>query len=339
LVIRPDFDELRESLIHLWRRNLPDASQPRLEWMYREGGAQGWILRDVHESLIGAAGLMPRQFSLGGAVVEAGAAIDLNVDRGNRVVGPALALARAVIESAEADGRAFLYAMPISSAAAVLQRVGYSVIGEMTSWTLLLRSEFKLREKLRSGMLAKLAAPLVDTAMWLRSPVNRHRLPPSVAVETGKTFDDRFDRLWNRAVRRFDVIGVRSTSFLTWRFTRCHEVEYQTFALIKQRDRELLGYLVWYRDHNCFVISDLLTADENSTVWLLAEFTRHARAAGVDAIRFSCLASHSFNRQLSAVGFSRRAGARPVLVRPSAHRPMSSDHSWYLTTADRDTDL
>jgi hypothetical protein len=339
LVRRPDFAELRESLIHLWSRNLPDASPQRLEWLYRDGGAQGWILRDVHESLIGAAGLLPRQFSLGGDIVDAGAAIDLNVDRGNRIVGPALSLARAVVSTAEAEGRAFLYGMPISSAAAVLQRVGYAAVGEMTSWTLLLRSEFKLRQKLRSGMLAKLAAPLVDATMRLTSPARCHRLPPSVAVESCRTFDDRFDRLWNRAVRRFDIIGVRSTSFLNWRFARCHDVEYQAFALIKQRDRELLGYLVWYRDENSFVISDLLTTDENSTTWLLAEFTRHAHAAGVDAIRFSCLASNSFYRQLADAGFSRRAGARPVLVRPSAHLPMSSDHSWYMTTADRDTDL
>ncbi len=326
-ITQPDVSELREPLLELWRRNLPDASPSRFKWLYESGRAEALLLGEPQ--VVGSAGLLRRRFAIAGEVVSGGAAIDLNVDESQRSVGPALTLARALIRMAEQGGLACLYGLPIQRAAAVLKRSGYRQIGVVSNWTKLLRSEFKLRGVLRSRFAARLAAPFVDMALRLKSS---HRpLPADVVVASPAAFDERFDRLWNSAANRFGVLGERSADYLTWRFSQCPDLKYEIFTLA--RHGVLLGYVVWYRSADSVCIADML-AEKDSTDLLLSEFTRLARRERADAIRLSCFGSPEFYRQVEAAGFSRRQDSYPVLVRSSA---VSDD--WYLTMADHDTDV
>ncbi|MBC7817533.1 MAG: GNAT family N-acetyltransferase [Planctomycetaceae bacterium] len=331
-IAQPTLADLREPLLALWNRNLPDASRDRFEWLYGTGRADGLLLGD--RQIIGGAGLMRRRFAIAGQVIEGGAAIDLNVDAEQRSVGPAMTLARAVMKLADENGVSCLYGFPIPRAAGVLKRCGYRQLGEMSNWTMLLRSEAKLRGVLRSSLAAKLAAPLVDIGLRWKSSESTWRLPQQVMVETPVTFDERFNRLWRTAAQRFGVLGERSSDYLKWRFTKCPELKYECFALTGRGSGELLGYVVWYRSEESICIADLLAVDDSATELLLAEFTRQARRQRADAIRLSCFAAPQFYAQLEAVGFSRRKDSYPVLVRmPDA----ASD--WYLTMADHDTDV
>lgn len=327
-VTQPDVSELREPLLSLWRRNLPNASSSRFTWLYESGRAEAFLLGEPQA--VGSAGCLSRRFAIAGQTVEGGAAIDLNVDESQRSVGPALTLARAVIQAADQNGRACLYGLPIPRASAVLKRSGYRQIGAISNWTKLLRSEFKLRDVLRSEFAAKLAAPMVDAALRLKSS-DRRRLPADVTAELPTSFDERFDKLWQRATRRFGVIGERTADYLTWRFSQCPDIKYETFALSKRA--ELLGYVVWYRAGESICIADFL-ADDESTELLLSQFSRVARKRRADAIRMSCFGPPEFYRQLQAAGFSRRQDSTAVLVRTS-----DTTNHWYLTMADHDTDV
>lgn len=327
-VFRPEVSELREPLLELWCRNLPNASSSRFGWLYESGRAEAFLLGEPR--VVGSAGCLSRRFAIGGEIVEGGAAIDLNVDESQRSVGPALTLARAVTQAADQQGLACLYGLPIPSAAAVLKRCGYRQIGKISNWTKLLRSETKLRDVLRSSLAAKLVAPLVDAALRWKSS-DSHRLPTDVVAESPTEFDERFDKLWRRVAKRFDVLGERTADYLTWRFSRCPDIKYEIFALTKRG--ELLGYVVWYRAGESIGIADLLVDDESSEL-LLSEFTRLARRRRADAIRVSCFGPPEFYRQLEAAGFSRRQDSTAVLVR----MPAAADH-WYLTMADHDTDV
>ena len=316
----------------LWHRNLPGASRERFEWLYGTGRAETLLLGE--RPIIGAAGLLRRRFSIAGEVVEGGAAIDLNVDERQRSVGPAMTLARAVMKLAEENGCVCLYGFPIPRAAGILKRCGYRQLGAVSNWTKLLRSEGKLRNVLRSSLAARLAAPLVDLALRWKSSGREARLPQSVVTETSATFDERFDRLWQTAARRYGVLGERSADYLRWRFTKCPELKYECFALKRRDDGELLGYVVWYRSDESVCIADLLGVDDAATELLLAEFTRQARRLKADAIRMACFGPPPFYSLLESAGFSRRQDSYPVLVR----MPEVADDV-YLTMADHDTDV
>lgn len=331
-ITRPTVNELREPLLDLWRRNLPDASRDRFEWMYGTGNAEAVVLGDP--KLIGAAGLMHRQFLVDGEVFDGGAAIDLNVDADQRSVGPAMTLARAVLQLADENGLLATYGFPIPRAAGVLKRCGYRQIGVVSNWTKLLRSEEKLRSVLRSSLAAKVASPLVDFALQWKSSRSTPGLPKNAVIETPIAFDERFDRLWRKAAQRYGALGERSAKYLRWRFTKCPEVRYECFAISQCRGGELLGYIVWYRSNNSMCIADLLADGDATTRLLLAEFARQARKRKADAIRLSCYAPSSFYSQLELAGFSRRKDSYPVLVRmPDWGGEM------YLTMADHDTDV
>ncbi len=331
-IAQPTLANLREPLLALWHRNLPDASRDRFEWLYGTGHADGLLLGG--RQVIGGAGLMHRRFAIAGEVVKGGAAIDLNVDSQQRSVGPAMTLARAVMRLADERGVSCLYGFPIPRAAGVLKRCGYRQLGEMSNWTMMLRSEIKLRGVLRSSLAAKLAAPLVDAGLRWKSPDKNWRLPQQVVSETPTTFDERFNRLWQTAAQRFGVLGERSANYLKWRFSKCPELKYECFALKGRSCGELLGYVVWYRSDESICIADLLAVDDSATELLLAEFTRKARRLRADAIRMACFAMPKFYAQLEAIGFSRRKDSYPVLVRTPE---TASD--WYLTMADHDTDV
>ncbi len=331
-VTHPTVSELREPLLELWHRNLPDASRDRFEWLYGTGRAEALVLGE--RDLIGSAGLMKRRFSIAGEVVKGGAAIDLNVDERQRSVGPAMTLARAVMKLADENGVSCLYGFPIRQAAGVLKRCGYRQLGEISNWTKLLRSKVKLTSVLRSALAAKLAAPLVDVALRWKSSGNAPRLPQSVVIENRVAFDERFDRLWQTAAQRFGVLGERSADYLRWRFTKCPELKYECFALARAGGGELLGYIVWYRCGESVCIADLLAVDDAATELLLAEFTRQARRLRADAIRLACFGPPQFYSLLESAGFSRRQDSYPVLVRmPEVVGDI------FMTMADHDTNV
>lgn len=331
-VSQPTIAELREPLLKLWHRNLPDASRDRFEWLYGSGRAEALVLGE--RPIIGAAGLMRRRFAIDGELVEGGAAIDLNVDESQRSVGPAMTLARAVLKLAANNGCTVVYGFPIAKAAGVLKRCGYRQVGVVSNWTKLLRSETKLRGVLRSSLAAKVAAPVADFVLRWKSSSAEPRLPTDITARNGVAFDARFDRLWERISQRGGVIGERSADYLRWRFTKCPEVKYECFTLSRRGNDELLGYVVWYRSDESICIADLLAVDADTTHLLFAEFTRHARRQKADAIRMSCFAPAAFYSQLETTGFSRRQDSYPVLVRMPE---FTGDIT--LTMADHDTDV
>ena len=333
--------DARELVLDLWARNLPGASWERFDWLYSSGRSQAWLLEGPDGSVIGSAGRLRRRLAIEGRVVEAGVAIDLNVDQRKRTLGPALALVREVARSAQREGLALNYAIPLRAAEAVLKLARYRPIGVMSNWTKLLRSEFTLRRVLQSSWAARVVAPLVDIGMRVRDAAIRSRLPRGVAAETPAAFDERFDRLWQNAFSRFRVIGERTADFLTWRFLNCPQTQYHIFTLVQSKSCELLGYVIWSAAADSVSIADLLASDNSTTTRLLWEFIELIRGTGAAAIRLSCFASDEFYRALQAAGLSRRGDGLTVLVKTldtMGNKSTATDNgqNWYLTMADHD---
>lgn len=342
-VTQPDVTSLREPLLDLWRRNLPEAAEHRFEWLYGSGRARAWLLDGGGVTPAGAAGLMLRRMAVAGRLVDGGTAIDLNVDQTQRSAGPALALVRAVTGAADREGREVLFGMPNRAATAVMKRAGYRELGEFSCWTRLLRTQPQLQGVLRVKWASRLLAPLTDVGLRLLSADWRTHRPRDIIAEPLARFDNRFDTLWSRAASRFDVIGERTEDYLNWRFTNCPDLDYEIFTLAERATGELLGYVVWYPDEGAVSISDLLAIDGPTTSLLLSEFSRFARGTSAVAIRLACFGSPDFYRLLQRAGFRRRQNRHPVLGRlggaGAAESALRDGANWFLTMADSDTDV
>ena len=342
-VCQPDLRRDRASILELWKRNLPTASEDRYAWLYETGRATGWLLKSAEGAVVGAAGLMGRTMNVSGGLLPAGQAIDLNVDKKHRTIGPALGLGRAVTATVKQHQRGLIYAFPDPKSELVLRRVGYKVLGSLGRWAKPLRCEGPLKGWLRHTLPRKAAAVTVDSLLHLTSPEAFYRRPADVRVHVTDHFDARFDALWQTAARQFHVVGERTSAYLTWRFCQCPEVRHRVFCL-SNADHELLAYLVYSCRAGTVHIGDFLFANSRNLDLLLVEFLQLMRRQEVEAIITVYLGSSMVCRKLEKYGFWKRPSEWKTLVYVD-QRQLGSDlnrvldeESWHLTRADVDTD-
>jgi hypothetical protein len=344
VITNPNAPPDKSRLLALWRRNLPTASEGRLAWLYDGGRATNWFVSTQTGDVVGATGLMRRRMKLGPHLLEAGNAIDFNVDQEHRSVGPALQLQRAVTGSLPSSAMPLVYALPSPEATAVMKRTGYRVLGQLNRWARPLHSEYKLRERIKPRLLAKLAGFCIDAGMWLRSAEFSHHCPASLCSEVLDGFDKRFDHFWKLAARQFPVVGERTASYLDWRFQQCPDLKYRVFCL-SDIDRQLVGYVVYFLSEGHAYISDMLFADRPALHLLLGEFLQHLRDIDTQSAQFEYFGAPFVTEALQAFGFSNRGSRRPVLVylNERAAGPNVADilksENWFLTKADCDTDV
>jgi hypothetical protein len=288
---------------------------------------------------------MLRDMSLAGARVRVGQAIDLNVLTEHRSVGPALKLQRSLIDSTRERGIPLVYAVPSKNADPIMRRIGYRVVGRIERWVRPLRSEYKVRERLRFRPLVKPVSLAIDQALRLLSAERTYRRPQGTEVEHPTTFDDRFDRLWMRAASQFAVAGERTQHYLRWRYERCPDAAYRTLCLTDAR-HELTAYVVYSTDDDGFAcISDLLFVDERALDVLLAEFLRHLRGERISSVCMFYFGSSRVSAALRRFGFSSRFTERQLYVyidrsaSPADSARVMDRENWFFTKADSDTDV
>jgi hypothetical protein len=79
--------------------------------------------------------------------------------------------------------------------------------------------------------------------------------PRGLTVRVVQQFDERFDRLFEESAREFDLIRVRSSDYLNWRFADPRGGSYTSLAV--EEGDELLGYAVYRMSGDRGYISDL----------------------------------------------------------------------------------
>jgi predicted N-acetyltransferase YhbS len=325
----------RQAILELWQRNLPEADPSRFAWLYDRGPTQGLVLRSDADEAVGSTGLMRRTLRAFGRDVEAAQAVDLNVDRQHRTIGPALALQRAAIDSARQAGLPLIYGFPNPQSEAVLRRAGYREIGRLGRWVKPLSS--------RRLALPSWLAFAADRLLPLVSPETYRRLPAGLRAERIGRFDERFDRLFEAATARLPIVGHRTAAYLAWRFARRPHVGHHAIGLF-DRGNGLLAYVVWRWHRGTACVGDLLAAEPTHLEMLLAELLRRLRRRQTEAVVVSYLGHGDVCAVLARLGFWPRPldwkamlHIDPAAVGPDVDRWLRPDH-WYLTRADLDTD-
>jgi hypothetical protein len=90
-----------------------------------------------------------------------------------------------------------------------------------------------------SGALATLGSAITTAARIASSPLRRARRMPVVRLTS---FDDRVDRLWERARRADKAMIIREQHYLNWRYCRRPDATYVLYAV--ERGSDLDGFLV-----------------------------------------------------------------------------------------------
>ncbi|HLI73252.1 MAG TPA: hypothetical protein VKU86_05180 [Acidimicrobiales bacterium] len=158
-------------------------------------------------------------------------------------------------------------------------------------------------------------------------------------------FDDRVDEIWRRVAPSYQILSVRDTTWLRWRFDDSPKrLSYRRFYIV--RDHQLAGYVVLrpttWRDSPALSIVDYLVSPRDLAA-TMERVARLARAENVVALLCNTLNPQA-RRALRSVGFLRRRnqGFRFVVFTPDEDEvtTMMRDPSrWFLTSADSDIEM
>lgn len=334
-----DFGRDREAVIALWQRNLGDPARraEKFDWFYRDCpyGAPLLILLYHDDTLIGCTGAAPRRMHWRGAIVRAGLLADIAVDADHRTLGPALLLQEALI--AAAVGRFdLLYGFPNRKSLPVAARVGYTLIGKLTRYSLVLRYAAYLRRYL-PGWLATPLGAVLDRARILalawRQPRSR------MTGEWSDDVDPRMDALWHPPFADGTPLGVRDAAASRWRFDAC-PLRRTRFLLLAERPAGRLH--AWFACQvrgNVLCVCDYWCERGSTHVGLevAAALVRAARHDGHASISLSLAGGAALVDGWRRAGFAVRE-AQPVIAKWLAADPPDLNHGepWFLTEADED---
>lgn len=361
--------QVRDELGRLWGENLtiPGGAagiDRKFEWLYvdaperpdgvwllaaDEGGARRWV---------GTAGVGLRRVRAGGRELRAAVLADLAVDRDHRTVMPALALVRGV-KAWALEHCDLAYGFPNAHAEGVFKRVGYQPLGTIARWARVLRHAGYV-PRVKEASLPRVPAavkrvvdraadvrPLAAVAGGAVDLVRLAALAPS-AVQAARRVkltwvpvpDERFDAVWETARHEYDVVGVRSSRFLRWRFPASEKL---SLALATALDGGApVAYAVIELDGELAIVRDLFgTRDGVLALLDLLVPAIYPRGAATLSMRYlgapwltEALAARGWverqNDRLITVGVAERVDAETRAALTTAAR-------WHLTDADEDT--
>jgi hypothetical protein len=159
----------------------------------------------------------------------------------------------------------------------------------------------KTNNRLLAGLLTILISPVFEKIL-----LRTRKMPTAdrITITRITSFDERFDKLWSMVSGQYQIMVVRNSEYLNWRF-RTPDKQYLIFAA--EKDDEIQGYLVLriktVKNAKAGVIFDMVTQSEDIMQYLVAEAVNVSYQAGADLIIYSSIADRSYYRVLREKGF------------------------------------
>lgn len=340
----PSGNEARAEVAGLWELVYGNFLGARHDWLYVNnpaGPAAVCLLRDENSrKIVGSTALLPRNLCSNGTSLRAGIAADLMVDQRHRSLGPSIFLQKGILGCLAETGIGVVYAFPNPKSVPMTRRIGYRQVAERVALVLPLRSEPFLRERISQAGARKLAALLVDMALYLRPRLFRPVPAAGFRQFTATSFDEAFDDIWSRIRSRFALIGEKTTVFLNWRYRDSPQEQYAVFGLRNQQG--IAGYVVHFqRDQRIHIADFAWDSARISLEELLIRFARWSRSSGVAAVSIALAASPDLIRRWQSAGFLLREVVDPFFVFTPDSEPICIEAgpdcgSWYLVPGDND---
>ena len=348
-VIRADLPTHKPDILRLWSNEAPHPTlfERRYAWSFEEIPSSGpracWLLvNHERQETAGAFCLSQRRFRVDHESMDLYRAADLSVDARHRVIWPARQLVASACNEAKTKGQ-IVFACPNKLAASVLRLSGFVTCGDLIRYAKVLRVEPYLRRMLRHPLAAKAAAVPAQYALQALSYETWKGLPKGLVVAPVEEFDDRFDRLWERAASRFSIVGERTAAYLRWRYQRYPMGGYAATGLFSDDGAVLHAYAIVHGAGDHLTISDLFFERTDRLALLLADVIRRARRAGAASIAVNLFGGEAIIPLLRRFGFSARPDRRPVLFFPATDTErlafLSNPSNWYFTSGDDEEEI
>ncbi|MGD9344558.1 MAG: GNAT family N-acetyltransferase [Candidatus Aminicenantes bacterium] len=315
-----------------WKYNLSPRGDIKLIYVMEDDG-----------QIVGQYANLPLDVIYKGQMILGAEPVDISIEegfRGKKLVVPLFATQPPL---ARAEGIRFGFGFPNEAHYPVGREVlGYKDVGDVLLMRAYLNPLLILAKLVRNPKILDLLRPL---SKWLSRFLYRRRWKESQedgTLEQVTSFDERFDRFWERMIGRYPIMVARHRRYLNWRYVQRPDVEYSTFTAI--RDGELQGFVVLSVQHRFVrqgLVADLLAVDEKTMEILMKQAMRYFLAKGVDMVSSWNWAQTEFLRVVENLGFRRRRVAAPLVCMIFDDQLIDESfitdpQNWYVTLGDSD---
>lgn len=165
-----------------------------------------------------------------------------------------------------------------------------------------------------------------------------------LAIREVKRFDRRFDALWEQASKQFEVVCVRDSKFLNWRYIDTPKNRH--IVLSVEQANEVLGFAVLEIEQSnsagksAYVVDLFAIQDPRVLRSLLSGVVTYFRERGVVRITAWVAEESNLARVFKRAGFISRSDSISVVVHLLTDAPhnhvLLERSNWFITLGDRD---
>ena len=234
---------------------------------------------------------------------------DFCIKKAYRSLGPALALQKHVLQNLNSGE--VLLTFPNNASEKVAIRAGFRPIGNVVAYAKPLKASYVLK-KLNQFSFLKNFSTIINILLFIKNfKIIRSR---EVFVnDSGEKIDERFDKLWENSKSGFSLIGDRSSRYLLWRFFKNPYRSYKILTV--EKEKELLGYFVFYTEDHIAYIDDFLWKGFSDRYFadLFNNFTVFCRKSGYEAIHLNICYNPKIDALLKQNGFVKKKTGGKIL--------------------------
>jgi hypothetical protein len=207
-----------------------NSSSPEFwRWKYFENPAGPAIvtLAVDGERIVGRVGEIPVRIKIGEREVLATHGVDTDILEEYRKGTTFFQMACLASERSKAYGVSFNFGFAVKLTYEIsIESLGFHRAAGVRKYVKILDPTPFLRKALRIPLIpGSMEKGIRGVIAWR----NKRRAGKPAGISELRSFDERFDRLWEEAVKA-EVMVVRNSTYLNWRYTRCPATEYKILA-------------------------------------------------------------------------------------------------------------
>lgn len=313
LSFRPYREGDEEGIYNLHQAALPPERQKNewmrwWYWLYKENPAgEGLIwLAEVDNRIVGQHSLIPLKIKMGNREVLSSWGVDAMTHPDYRRRGIFETISQNLFSDAVKNGITISTGFPNEySRPGLIKKLGWFDVSHISVKCKPLNWNKTIRILINSNFLS---VPLsVGTKLILDKfscRTDKMSLPGDVVITRIYAFDERFDRLWSRVSEQFNIMVIRNSDYLNWRY-RVPGKQYLIYTA--EKNDEVSGYIVLRikakRNMKASVVFDMIAESEDIMYHLVLKAIESSRLAGADCIVYSLIANRAYHSILKRAGF------------------------------------
>lgn len=341
-----DFED-EETVMRRWKwENLENPN-------IKDIGFPAWFCKDkATNEIVGHLGVMPISIKINNEAYLAVWGRGMIVPLKFRRLGIGSILFATVMNETRNKAALFLLAGSNDYAVSIYKKFGFIHLGYIPVYIRPLRTSGVIRKYIKSGLfftILNLLAKILIEIFYFISGINVKREFKDISIKEIFSFDKSFDRLWEKVSYQINIIAIRNSENLRWRFIEQPYWDYKIFKAENVHSGELRGYIVLREGISCGlqvgIICDVFASpDDKDTISTLLTFAikYFKRNTQVDLIRCDIL-NGKFEHYFKKMGFIRMPSKSHFLVtniKAGLDPKFIYDKSnWFVNRADSDLDL